>query len=110
MPALTRPTLRPAPPKPISTASSATTFAPASARCSAVDRPVYPQPIIATSARASPLSGDVGGAGGAVISQRPCESGSFFMAADDSGDFSLMRTATTAAALNHPDPAFASTF
>ena len=33
MPALTRPTLRPAPPKPISTASSATTFAPASARC-----------------------------------------------------------------------------
>ena len=31
---------------------------------------------------------------GAVISQRPCESGSFFMASDDSGDFLPMRIVT----------------
>ncbi len=38
-PALTRPTLRPEPPKPISTPSSSTTSAPPSARCSAADSP-----------------------------------------------------------------------
>src|SRR5947207_10534078 len=71
MPALTRPTFRPAPPKPISTASSNATLAPASARWSAADRPVYPPPTTAVSTLIDPSRPAVSGAGGAVNSQRP---------------------------------------
>ena len=54
MPALTRPTLRPEPPKPISAPSSTATAAPPLAACSAAERPVKPAPTMATSQSTSP--------------------------------------------------------
>jgi hypothetical protein len=47
-------------------ASISVTATPRSARCSAVESPVKPPPMIATSAMASPSSGGVSGAGIAV--------------------------------------------
>ena len=79
MPALTRPTLRPEPPNPISTASTTATFVPASAKCRAADNPVKPAPMTATSTEISPCNRSVFGAGGAVFSHRPWERSSFSM-------------------------------
>lgn len=75
-PALTKPTLRPDAPKPISFASRTTDDLPAPARCSAAEQPVKPPPMIATSAVVSPLRASRPSSGGAEICQRPWVRGS----------------------------------
>ena len=73
MPAFTSPAFRPDAPKPRSIASNNTTSAPPSARCSAVDTPVNPPPMTATSVFTDPSNAAVSGGGGAVTCHSPCE-------------------------------------
>ena len=67
---MTWPLLRPEAPKPISAASSTVQAMPWLARYSAAESPVKPAPMTATSVRAGPSNGVVGGAGGAVAAHR----------------------------------------